>query len=405
MSIHRQVLTFILLSVLVLCMLPSSRADVVIAANTQFNYASGTGATAVIVTLADYTFASPVSLTNATQTPPLGELYFNLTGKTTGLPTGQLQLQVWNTSDTGTVPITLETATVRATYVLNATNYSYSNPNITINTLLSNQTVTVDFNLLGSHAIYVYQSTGTMAVAPTYAGNILTFVVADSGAGAATQTFVTGPGARPDTESLNGAPPAPAAVTYVAGSDMLTLTGLGTWVLDYHAGATAGLLGTGSTSSVDLSILSESITVTAGTVADRAITSQLKASRICVIQSITSSQPWLFAVKLPLQFSPPAGGQVGTALMPIRINATNLAPGEYKVSLTIHWAVGVALVDTYKVILVKVVPAEASSPPLITLPNLPNLSMDPRIPLAGLILGLIGVNLFIRRRRNHSTSA
>jgi hypothetical protein len=202
------------------------------ALNTCLIYDDGVGGTGQVCSLGNYTFAS-VIVNNA------AGLYFNATGVT--LPSNQLKFQAWNTSVNGAIPITIQTGTVKPTYTLNVTSYSYTTPNITISTLLSNQTVTVDFNLLGSYPVKVYASTGTIAAAPTYAANVLTFTVTDSGAGASTITQIHGAGEAPYAYTENGLVPGVRdAVVYVAGTDVVMVTGVSTWVLSFHQSSFGG---------------------------------------------------------------------------------------------------------------------------------------------------------------------
>ena len=229
------------MSVLIFCLLPHARADVTLSCSSSpycvFSYDSETGATATVRVKGDYTLASPAQLTNATQTPPLGQLFFNLTGKTTGLSSSQFQFEVWNTSNTGILPLVLQSGTVYPSYALNLLNYTYSSTtlNITAYTQLSNQTVTVNFGAALSN-FRIYQSTGTISSAPTLASDVLTLVVSDSGAGASTITRIygaSGASANPVSWTLNGGAPA-VTPTYDSASNTLTLTGVGTWSLNYH---------------------------------------------------------------------------------------------------------------------------------------------------------------------------
>jgi hypothetical protein len=142
--------TAILLVVLFVS-LSLARADQTLSGTQVFNYNIG-GATGTVRIIRDV--ASPYVLADPLIVPPPGTvLFFNLTGKITALPSNQFQFQAWNTSNTGIIPITIETGTVSPTYMLNAQSYSYSSPNIVSYTQLANKTVTLYFgNITGDTA-------------------------------------------------------------------------------------------------------------------------------------------------------------------------------------------------------------------------------------------------------------
>jgi len=238
LSIRVRLFAFILLSALVLCILPSAQADVSLSGTVNFNYDSGTGATGTVRTTGTYTLASPVQLHNATQTAPLGQLFFNLTGKTTALPSSQFQFEAWNTSSTGLIPITIQTGTVKPSYALNLLNYTYSatTGNVTAYTQLSSQTVTFDFNQLGpaspTPSLSIYYSTSPISsVSWNNPGRRLTITTASSGvAKLANPTPYT-----IETVTMDGAvvPQGGSNYAYDAVLNIVTLTGSTVWVIQY----------------------------------------------------------------------------------------------------------------------------------------------------------------------------
>jgi len=376
-------------------MLPSSRADVTIQSGTRFLFDSGAGATGTVQTIGNYTFASPVSLTAT-------ELFFNLTGMTanaTAVPSAQLQFYAWNSSNTGTIPIVIQTATVYPTYVLNVTSYSYSNPNITISTLLSNQTVTVDFNLLGGYPVKVYECTGTLTSAPTLVSNILRFTVTDSGASASTMTRIQGMGEAPYAFTQNGLVPSVRdAVIYVAGTDVVTVTGLGTWVLSFHQSSPGGDgVTVGSSPTVSVSSV---LTVPQGKITDANLTVTLNSQLFYTLSKVTFNQSWIHATGLPKNFLPSTVGQKDT--VPVTVDARNLAARSYGVAVTVVLTGTDQTVSTTQIIQVKVTPTNSTTPTQTDLQDqLLSLTQEQKILIVAGVVSVVAVGLLIRRKKRN----
>ncbi len=372
-----------------------AHGDVVIAGAIDYVYDSGAGATGVVRFTSNYTLASPISLTSS-------NLFLNVTGKTanvTEIPSGQLQFRAWNTSNTGTIPIVVQSAVVKATYVLNAASYSYVNPNITISTLLSNQTVTVDFNLLGGYSIYVYSCSGTLASAPTYVANTLTIVVTDSGAGAATTTLVSGMGEAPYLITQDGTPPALAnAVVWASATDILTITGLGTWVLGFHQTIIGPPTPSPPSGSIGSLQFLSPLTVTQGERKNTTLSVIVTTQLAYMISKVTFNQSWVTAYGLPRTYT---GSQ--KILISVTLDARNATVGHYSVRLTFQWKTpdGLQSETQTATIFVDVVA------PFGFLPPSGSTSSDRQTAhrqTALLVAGIAGASLFLiyarRRRKN-----
>jgi hypothetical protein len=316
----------------------------------------------------DYTLASPAQLTNATQTPPLGELFFNLTGKTTGLSSSQFQFEAWNTSNTGILPLVLQSGTVYPSYALNLLNYTYSSTtlNITAYTQLSNQTVTVNFGAALSN-FRIYQSTGTIPSTPTLASEVLTLVVSDSGAGASTVTRMygaSGANPMPVTWTLNGGAPA-VTPSYNSPSNTITLTGIGTWSLNFHGVNPVGTNVPSATYAMSI-IQEHSIIIPQGQKLNDSLPLSVSGGYPKEIDAVTFSETWIHALGLPLLPSPSLSGMVE---LPIALDTTNVPVGNYSVQTRFKWIAsdGTNLESTSN-FKVRVIPLGTTVPNAFTLP-------------------------------------
>ncbi len=308
------------------------KAEATFPAGSEFHYDSTAGATGTIRTIANYTFSTPSSLT-----PTVA--FFNMTGMTanvTAFPSSQFRFYAWNTSATGIMPITIQTGTVKPTYILNVTNYSYVNPNVTVSTLLSNNTVTVDFNLLGGYPIFIYSCSGTLASTPTYVSNTLTIVVTDSGAGAATTTLVSGMGEAPYLITQDGTPPAlSGAVVWTSATDILTITGLGTWVLGFHqsiAGG-SGLIPT----SIGTLELESPLAVNQGENKNETLTVIVRTQQSFVISKLSFNQSWITSSYTQHSYAPLLFGLPTVVTIPVQLDGRNVNVGHYPVQVQIEW--------------------------------------------------------------------
>jgi hypothetical protein len=181
---------------------------------------------AVLVT-GDYTLASPASLTAT-------ELYFNLTGKTTGLPSTQFQFQA--SSSGGTIPIKIQTGTVKPSYALNLLNYTYSatTGNVTAYTQLPTETVTLDFTQLGpaspAPSISIYESTIIIsAVSWSEPNRRLTITTTGTG----TMKLANPTPYAIESVTMDGVAADASHYAYDATLNIATLTGSTAWVIQY----------------------------------------------------------------------------------------------------------------------------------------------------------------------------
>lgn len=201
--------------------------------NSCWSWSSGTGPAGQVCVLDNYIFASNIQNTVA-------NLFFDLTGITgnsVDLPNLQLKIQVWNTTNTGKVPIVIQTGSISPTYITNLLNYSYVNPNITCYAQLSNKTVTVDFNSLGGLGIKIPYSTASITTAPAYS-NLLLTVTTSQGSGTVTQVSMLSSSLQaPVSVGLTSGQP--AVFSYDANTKTLTLTGAGSYVIAYPSGGSS----------------------------------------------------------------------------------------------------------------------------------------------------------------------
>lgn len=195
-----------------------------------------------VCSLGNYTLGSP-AINNT-----LG-VYFNFTGKTTNItamPSYQFRFQAWNTTNTGVIPIVVQSGSVKATYILNALNYSYASTNTTLYTQLSNQSVTVDFeSSIGSSGITIPQSTAILTAVPTY--DIVNKQLTITAQGTASSTIqAQGASKGPLSVKKNGL--VSSSWTYDNVLDILYLNGASTWLVTYSG--TPGPGGGGATTTI-----------------------------------------------------------------------------------------------------------------------------------------------------------
>ena len=163
-----------------------------------------------------------------------GMLQFDMTSQYVNLPGNEFKFQVWNTTN-GANPQVSIILPMPPTYVLNAQNYSYSGGALTINGQQSNQTVTVNVDILSStKTIKIPSSTATLSSVSYDDG--LNQLTVQCSQGSGSQVTVTGASQSPLSVSLNGSPS--QSWSYATASDMLTLNGVGTWVVSYAASTT-----------------------------------------------------------------------------------------------------------------------------------------------------------------------
>jgi hypothetical protein len=162
------------------------------------------------------------------------------------MPSYQFRFQAWNTTNTGVIPIVVQSGSVKATYILNALNYSYASTNTTLYTQLSNQSVTVDFeSSIGSSGITIPQSTAILTAVPTY--DIVNKQLTITAQGTASSTIqAQGASKGPLSVKKNGL--VSSSWTYDNVLDILYLNGASTWLVTYSG--TPGPGGGGATTTI-----------------------------------------------------------------------------------------------------------------------------------------------------------
>ncbi len=218
--------------------LPLAGGSVVVPQYLSLNYSRQVGLqwnNGTVRFLNTYTLSGPLVLPKQTQPP---EVFLNLTGRTDLLPNKQMTFLAWNRTSTGTIPITFQTGTVSPSFVVNALNYSYANTNMTLYTQLSNQTVTVDFNTLGTSGIKILKAT-TPIIATTYAPSAKQLTIQTGGTGILQLSSVEG---KPIAVSLDGVSKVEGAGwQWNAASGVLTLTGGSVWIVSWTTSTTTSV--------------------------------------------------------------------------------------------------------------------------------------------------------------------
>ena len=232
----------LVLTIIAAIFLPLAAGSVVVPQNLTLKYSRQVGSdwnNGTIRFLDTYTLTSPLVLPKPTQPP---EVFLNLTGRTDLLPNKQMTFLAWNRTSTGTIPITFQTGDVSPSFVVNALNYSYANTNMTLYTQLSNQTVTVDFNTLGTSGIKILNATTPIIAVPTYAPSARELTIRTGGAGTLQLLSVEG---KPTAVSLDGVSKVEGAGwQWNAASGVLTLTGGSVWIVSWTTSTTTSILTT-----------------------------------------------------------------------------------------------------------------------------------------------------------------
>ena len=241
----------LVLTIIATIFLPLAAGSVVVPQNLTLNYSRQVGLqwnNGTIRFLNTYTLVWPVGASEATQP---SEVFLNLTGRTDLLPNKQMTFLAWNRTSTGTIPITFQTGAVSPSFVVNALNYSYANTNMTLYTQLSNQTVTVDFNTLGTSGIKIFNATTPIIAVPTYAPTARELTIRTGGAGILQLSSVEG---KPIAVSLDGVSKVEGAGwQWNAASGVLTLTGGSVWIVRWTTSTTTSTATVTSSGYVTLS--------------------------------------------------------------------------------------------------------------------------------------------------------
>jgi hypothetical protein len=259
-----------------------------------------------------------------------GTLQFDMTSQYLSLANNQFMFQVWNTTN-GANPQVSIILPIAPTFVLNALDYSYSGGAVTIDGRQSNQTVTMNVGSLSStKTIKIPSSTASLSAVSYSEGPSQLTIQCSQGSG--NQVTVTGASQSPLKVSLNGSPS--PSWSYASGSDMLTLNGVGKWVVSY-APTTTTTTSTSTTTNTSAAPFNFSlsntggITVTPGGSGSNVITVTLASGSPLGVSLSCSGLPSGASCSL----NPSSGNPTYQSVLTISTSGLTL-PGSYPIKVT-----------------------------------------------------------------------